>query len=131
MSAPAAPHLPAPLPFPPLSLFENKEHTVSHALAQNSSLSPKKAALKLFPKPWFFKRFYRRFYIKYDLIHVSTALPLLKVTQADSERATGSRVDAGRARPSRPARRLLSTAERPLPEGERALQDSQDVHLHL
>lgn len=72
MSTPtAAPHLPAPLPFPPLSLFSDKQHTVSHALAQDPSLPPKKAAAKLFPKPWFFKRLYRRFYIKYDLVHVS------------------------------------------------------------
>jgi hypothetical protein len=95
MSAPAAPHLPVPLPFPPLSLFGNKEHTVSHALAQNPNLSPKKAALKLFPKPWFFKRLYRRFYIKYDLIHASARLPQHEEAPADFRRATGSRVDSG------------------------------------
>ena len=79
----AAPHLPAPLPFPPLSLFGDKKHTVSYAIAQDPSLAPKKAAAKLFPKPWFFKRLYRRFYIKYDLIHVSFPPIALPQTLAD------------------------------------------------
>ncbi|SCZ88120.1 BZ3500_MvSof-1268-A1-R1_Chr2-1g04202 [Microbotryum saponariae] len=59
----------APPPFPPLDLFTNKNLTVSQALHDNPSWPPKRAARKLFPKPFFGKRFYRRFFIKHDLEH--------------------------------------------------------------
>lgn len=68
----AAYDLAAPLPFPDLALCTDKTKTVSHALAVDSNLSPKKAAKHLFPKPWFFKRFHRRWFIKHDLLHVSS-----------------------------------------------------------
>ncbi|SCV72211.1 BQ2448_4905 [Microbotryum intermedium] len=59
----------APPPFPPLDLFTDKQLTVSQALHNNPSWPPKRAARKLFPKPFFGKRFYRRFFIKHDLEH--------------------------------------------------------------
>lgn len=67
---PAGLQIPSPLPFPPLSLFDDKHRTISHALTQDRSLTPKKASKRLFPKPNVFKRFYRRWYIKWDLTHV-------------------------------------------------------------
>ncbi|KAK4054425.1 hypothetical protein OIV83_000919 [Microbotryomycetes sp. JL201] len=62
--------LPAPAPFPPEKLMTDTTRTVSHALAEDRAATPSKAAARLFPKPWFFKRLYRRFYIKWDLLHI-------------------------------------------------------------
>ncbi|KAK4056738.1 hypothetical protein OIO90_002290 [Microbotryomycetes sp. JL221] len=62
-------HLPAPAPFPPLSLMTDTSKTVTQALAANKAKNPKRAASSLFPKPWFFQRMYRRWYIKWDLLH--------------------------------------------------------------
>ncbi|KAM0791421.1 hypothetical protein ACM66B_005880 [Microbotryomycetes sp. NB124-2] len=63
------PVLPAPAPFPPESLLTDTTKTVSQALADERAGTPKKAAARLFPKPWFFQRMYRRWYIKWDLLH--------------------------------------------------------------
>lgn len=59
----------APCPFPPLELF-NHEHSVLGTLAKDPKVAPGKAARKLFPKPWFGARLYRRMTIKHDLLHV-------------------------------------------------------------
>lgn len=72
----------APLPFPPLSLFNDKNRTISHALAQDSKLAPKKARTRLFPKPNVFKRFYRRWFIKWDLTHVRRISAFAELSRA-------------------------------------------------
>ncbi|GJN90674.1 hypothetical protein Rhopal_003686-T1 [Rhodotorula paludigena] len=83
-----------PPPFPPLELMHDRTHTVTHALAESvraasshkskntassssasttrdrrwkAGLKPGQAAKKLFPKPNFFQRAHRRFFIKRDL----------------------------------------------------------------
>lgn len=84
-------------PFPPLPLMLNRDRTVSAAISASlldkgkgkaiggeevedhvewargrKGLSPGSAAKKLFPKPSSVKRLYRRFFIKRDLVYVSS-----------------------------------------------------------
>ncbi|KAM0753164.1 hypothetical protein T439DRAFT_311834 [Meredithblackwellia eburnea MCA 4105] len=57
-----------PAPFPPLALFD-KDKSVLHALSKDPKQAAGKAARKLFPKPWFGARLFRRITIKHDLLH--------------------------------------------------------------
>lgn len=98
-----------PLPFPPLELMHDRTRTVTHALARSkraaegakgkeratddddrggaagpalrwkAGVAPGQAARRLFPKPNFAQRAYRRFFIKRDLKYVRPPPPSLVV----------------------------------------------------
>ncbi|KAK4705417.1 hypothetical protein P7C70_g782, partial [Phenoliferia sp. Uapishka_3] len=68
MTDQSAPYQLAPAPFPPLELFRY-DHSVLGTLAKEPKLAPGAAARRLFPKPWFGARLYRRMTIKHDLLH--------------------------------------------------------------